>query len=239
MKKPKALLFDLGDTILHGGKFEPEKGNAYLFSIIKDKKGVTHDEILAQVKNLNEDITPKKEASGIEVSWAAFNRMVFERFDLSLPISDAEAELEFWKRSEQWSPAPGVKEMLDRTARMGIPAGIISNAAFSGRTLSWELEKHGLLNYFKFVIASSDYGVRKPNPLLFTLAAAKIGASPEDIWFSGDNIECDIFGSRRVGMTPFYYIGRTGRAAPYEGNVIRNWAEMIEKLSQISEVGMV
>lgn len=206
MKTPKAILFDFGDTVLHEMKFEPEKGNLFLFSIIKDTKKVKYENLLEQIIKLNEEIYSKENAGHFEVSWIAFNKLIFEYFDLILPISHEEAELEFWKRSYNWTAAPKILEVLDFAKHLNVPMGIVSNAAFSGKTLEWELEKQGLRHYFKFVMSSSDYGLRKPHPYLFKLAASKIGAFPNEIWFIGDNIGWDVEGSRNVGMTPFHYI---------------------------------
>ena len=100
MRKPSAILFDFGDTVLHEVKFDPQKGNEYLFSIIEDKKGVPYEGVLECIKKLNEDIYPKKDAANFEISWVAFNKLVFEFFGLSLPISHEKAEFEFWKRSD-------------------------------------------------------------------------------------------------------------------------------------------
>ncbi len=231
MKKPKGILFDLGDTILHELRYEPQKGNQYLFSIIDDKKGVRYERVLDRIGQLNEEIEPKKNTACFEFSWIAFNKLVFEYFNLSLPISHEEAELEFWKKSGNWVPAPKIRETLEFICQMNIPIGIVSNSVFSGKMLENELKRHNLLHYFRFVMASSDYGLRKPHPFLFELAASKLNAATSEVWFVGDTIECDIEGSRKTGMTPFHYIGKIKESPLPQTEVIRNWDELITMLS--------
>ena len=63
-------------------------------------------------------------------------------------------------------------------------------------------------NHFEFILASSDYGIRKPDARLFQVALAKAGLPPEKIWFCGDTVDTDMEGARRAGMTPVYYRGR-------------------------------
>lgn len=60
-------------------------------------------------------------------------------------------------------------------------------------------------NKFEFVIATSEYIIRKPNPLIFELALKKANLSADEVWFCGDNTECDVKGSSSVGMFPVWY----------------------------------
>ena len=230
MNKPKAILFDFGNTLLHEVNFDPEKGNEFLFSIIKDRKGVDYSSLLEHINKLNKDLLPKKDVSSFEVSWVAFNKMFFEYFDLMLPISHEEAELEFWERSESWELAPGIKNVLDYIKELNIPMAVVSNSAFSGKMLEYELEKQGIRKHFEFIMASSDYGLRKPHPYLFELAASKIKAFTNDIWFIGDSIEKDVMGSRNVGMTSFHYIGKKKQTSLPMDEVINCWENFIPLL---------
>lgn len=235
MKKPKAILFDFGDTILHENKFEPENGNQFLYSIIDDKKGIKYEQILDRIKKLNAEIYPQKNEKHFEVSWIAFNRLIFDYFNLSIPISHEEGEFEFWKRSYEWEPAPNIQKTLEALKQMEIKIGIVSNIAFSGKTLEYELKKHDLLNYFDFVIASSDYGFRKPHPFIFNLAISRLNTFPNETWFIGDNIECDINGSKKVGMKALQYIGKNREIILPDNKVLQNWDELIKFLMKIEK----
>lgn len=62
------------------------------------------------------------------------------------------------------------------------------------------LEFTGIQGYFDFVITSVKEGWRKPHPILFKTAIQRSGVSPEEIIFVGDDIECDYYGARRVGI---------------------------------------
>jgi putative hydrolase of the HAD superfamily len=69
---------------------------------------------------------------------------------------------------------------------------------------------------------------RKPNRRIFDLALEKAGLQAADVWYIGDQYECDIVGSRNAGMFPVWYIGAIDM--PYtdkEGILtIMNWNEL-------------
>lgn len=60
-------------------------------------------------------------------------------------------------------------------------------------------------NQFEFVIASSDYGVMKPNRYIFQAGIVKSGLEAKDIWYVGDKAAVDVKGSMEAGMTPVLY----------------------------------
>ena len=230
MKTPGAILFDLGDTVLHDIGYEPEKGNYQLFSSIQNKREIQYEAIIKYVKKLNSDILPRINSSFIEFSWISFSRLLYENFRLELPCTYEKAEKKFWKLSIHMEPAPRISETLEYLQKRNIPTGVVSNSAFSGKILEEELEKHGLWKYFKFLISSADYGLRKPHPFLFELAASKMAFLPEDIWFIGNDVQCDVEGSRRAGMIPFHYIGKTGKSELPGEQTIKSWDELISRI---------
>lgn len=93
----------------------------------------------------------------------------------------------------------------ERPFPIDLPLAIVSNCSSSGRTLEHELAKHRLAGFFRFVMASSDYGVRKPHPGLFSAAAGKLGLEAKDIWFVGDRLEFDVTGARAAGMPAVWF----------------------------------
>jgi putative hydrolase of the HAD superfamily len=80
----------------------------------------------------------------------------------------------------------------------GYPMGIVSNAQaiFAEAELKYlDLRKH-----FQFVIFSSEFGHRKPDPRIILEGARRLGLKPEEILSIGDNIEQDIVPSEKLGM---------------------------------------
>lgn len=77
--------------------------------------------------------------------------------------------------------------------RKKYPLGLISN----GNTLP---ERCGLGGVFRFVVLAQDWGVEKPDPRIFQIAAEHAGCSVRDMLYVGDSIEDDVAGAANAGM---------------------------------------
>jgi putative hydrolase of the HAD superfamily len=80
----------------------------------------------------------------------------------------------------------------------GYPMVIVSNAQAVFSLL--ELKYLDLSKHFKFVILSSEFGHRKPDPRIILEGARMLGLKPEEILSIGDNMEHDITPSAKLGM---------------------------------------
>jgi putative hydrolase of the HAD superfamily len=78
------------------------------------------------------------------------------------------------------------------------PRAILSN----GQRVFSELELRyfGLYDRFQFVIFSSDFGYKKPDPRIFLEAAKRLSLDPESILCIGDNFDNDIIPAAKLGM---------------------------------------
>lgn len=63
-----------------------------------------------------------------------------------------------------------------------------------------EIANLGLDQFFGVRILSSRFGFKKPDPRLFRAATEKLGVSPEDCIYVGENPCKDLGGAKRVGM---------------------------------------
>ena len=79
-----------------------------------------------------------------------------------------------------------------------VPKCIVSNAqrVFTEQ----ELRFLGLYDRFNFVIMSSDYGIKKPDTRLFTMALDRLGLEPWEVLSIGDTPENDIYPPQSLGM---------------------------------------
>jgi HAD superfamily hydrolase (TIGR01549 family) len=129
----------------------------------------------------------------------------------------------------QWEHEPGVEDMLQKLQSHNIPMGIVSNAAFSGTTLMWEMEQQGLADYFHFLMSSADYWVRKPHPLIMNTAAAKLSLSSENIWYVGNSAHYDVAAARNAGMGAIWYNRVDDPNDGPEPHVeVKSWAEFVD-----------
>jgi putative hydrolase of the HAD superfamily len=201
---PKAILFDLGDTVLHEIRFDPHAGIGRLLELSTVTPNASAADIHQAGAELYQEFRTGR-SLGVELPCASLLRLFCDRFHIRTTLSPAELELEFWKPICSMRAEPGIDSVLIRLGELGISTGVISNAIFSADVLRWELARHDLLRHFQFVMSSADYGLQKPHSAIFWAAAGRLGLEPDEIWFIGDSLESDVAGSRAAGMTPLWY----------------------------------
>ena len=237
MTLPKMIVFDNGSTLTWEPEFDPLRAaRAILPHMTKNPLGLSAEEIAAERQQVFREIQPVREA-GFELHEWMLAKLAYGRLGIEFDVDAAELEGIYWTALSAGEIAPHADELLDHLRAKGIRTGVISNVIFSGRALKERLDRLLPNNSFEFIIASSEYTVRKPGRSLFEAAAFKAGLSPGEMWYCGDSVRKDVIGSHDAGMTPVLYEGITkkGRApdavADFPYLRIADWREMIELLS--------
>lgn len=78
--------------------------------------------------------------------------------------------------------------------------GLISNTIFPERVHHHEFKRFGLEPFFDFTLFSSTFGLRKPHHAIFDEAARLASHYPEDCVYIGDRYLEDVQGSTGAGM---------------------------------------
>lgn len=233
MKLPKMILFDYGQTLLDESGFDPVNGTAAVMEhAIENKYGLTPERVQAEADAILAEIG-RVNANGkctcpIEMSVYPFDAYLYESNGIKLSISYNEAERIFWDVAAPGVPTKGIEEFLRYLKKKGIRTGVISNISYSGKALTERLQKILPEADFAFIIASSDYVFRKPNPRLFKLALEKADLQPEDVWYIGDNYECDVEGASALGIYPVWYTGAIRKKVEKNEEVleITDWQDL-------------
>ncbi|MFB8177516.1 HAD family hydrolase [Streptomyces sp. NPDC055966] len=87
-----------------------------------------------------------------------------------------------------WSPYPDAVEVLSALRERGIGVGVVSNIGWDLRPV---FRHHGLDGYVDAYVLSYEHGVQKPDPRLFSVACAALGADPRQVVMVGDSKEAD------------------------------------------------
>lgn len=95
---------------------------------------------------------------------------------------------------------PGTHATLAQLHRAGYRMGIVSNTFVPGFVLDRHLRKLDLLGYFPTRVYSCDVGYRKPHRRIFDQALRALGTPPQETLFIGDLIDTDVIGAERAGM---------------------------------------
>lgn len=206
LKRPKMVLFDYGHTLVSEGIYDMPAGFAAVFPYItKNPRGHSVESLNAlDLEIYNKTIAAKQECN-IEVRQTERWRAMFESEGIELSISLSAAEKIFLQACSSFEPMPGIEELIDRLAAANIKTGVISNIGFSGETLAQRINAAIPGNRFEFILASSEYAFRKPEPFMFRAALAKGGVGAEDAWHCGDSVTADIEGAAAAGIFPVLY----------------------------------
>ena len=195
---PRAIFFDFGNALLAEECFDAAAGNARLFELAQNPHGVTPAQFRAELSGLIAEIDDRRQESLIEIPIFALNRLFYERFAMAFPCGAEQAAWEFWSHACRFSPMPHVRETLAAFAHL--PLGIISNTIAPASFLERQLARFGLDQYFRLIITSCEYGLRKPHPAIFLTAAARLNVLPAEAWFVGDSPVHDIAGAQAAGL---------------------------------------
>ena len=189
----KAVLFDLGNTVLEEVSYDLDAGFTAISNSLAEHVSVKH--LINAIEQTQEEHTEFKLLQWIEQHLG----------DSVSSIEPAELELKLWEETVCLQPIPGIETVLNYLAKQNIRIAAISNAIFSSNCMKHELHKHGLADYFEFVISSADIGIRKPDIRIFDLALNTLDLAPEDSWYIGDTWEADIVGANAANMQAVWF----------------------------------
>ena len=133
--------------------------------------------------------------------WRRVVRATFLAADSSVRFDDFEGYFDrLWKRfaaPDSWAPRFGSRELLGRLHRRGLRLAVVSNF---DRRLPEILAGLGLAAHLDAVVLPSEAGTAKPDPRIFGLALERLGVSPAEAIFLGDDAERDLAGARAAGL---------------------------------------
>lgn len=242
MKKPKMVLFDYGETLVHEEGFSAVRGNAALLEYASENKyGCTSDQVAARAVEMTAELgriggfDPARRAHfEIEVPSSMFNRYLFESLGIKLDLDAENIDRIFWNAASPGVPTDGMDDFLDFLSAEGIRTGVISNISVCEKVVSERINSLLLNNSFEFIITTSSYIFRKPNRRIFELALEKAGLSAGDVWYVGDRYEFDIVGSSGAGMIPVLYTGARTPAKQYDGVLtVSSWEGLASCIAKL------
>lgn len=94
---------------------------------------------------------------------------------------------------------PGLVETLETLRGMGMRMGIVSNI-ISTSFVPHILKEYGIDSYMDCIVMSSEVGIRKPNPAIFTPALQQLGAKRETTAYVGDTLSRDVLGAKNAEL---------------------------------------
>ncbi len=235
----KAVLFDLGETLVNFGKIDSGR-------LFKEagRRSYTF------LKKLNQPVGRFRRYFWRNM-WGLYVRyyisLVTGRDFDSLALLEKYGRMRGFNLSrEEWQELnwlwyeplrkrartePDLAETLTKLTQAGLKLGIVSNTFVSSGALDRHLAEEGLISFFDTRVYSCEFGFRKPDKRIFLEAARQVGAEPANIIYVGDRINKDVKGALRAGMKPVLKNAYTnaGKKPP-------TGVERIERISELPEL---
>lgn len=243
MKKPKMILFDLGHTLICESSFNGIRGTeAVLKYVIRNENNLSAEEVSRFSEKMFTEMGRLARDNGVEVHNLTIQKLVYEYLQIDVSLSPEEMEQIFWDNAAPAVTMPNIHRALDYLKEHDIRTGVISNIAFSGNSVKKKIDCLMPNNNFEFIIASSEYAIRKPNPMIFELALRKAKLPANEVWYCGDNTKFDVYGASAAGIFPVWfhsplecdYRDKSLDMKPdCEHLYINDWLEFIEVLEHL------
>lgn len=246
MSKPriKAVLFDLGETLLNFGKVNTmalfRQGAKSSHDFLESTGQATgnfewyfwRNLLVLYCRRLFSKITGKDfdclrllktvgTKKGIKLSEQQWEHLEWLWYEPLSIVGRAEMD---------------IKNTLTALQDLGLKLGIVSNTFINKRSLEKHLEKWGILKFFSVRLYSYEFSFRKPDIRIFKIAAEQIGETSEDILFVGDRVDKDIKPAIKFGMTAVLKTAYTnlGSKLPKESLRVDLLSELPELIKKIN-----
>ncbi len=243
-KKIKAVLFDLGETLVNFGKIKAgrlfRQGARLSYDFLKScgqpvgnfQYYCWRNLLALRIRHLLSNITKND-----------FNSLALLRgFGIKKGIRlDGKQWRHFgWLWYEPLSKVattePKIKETLTTLKNSGLKLGIVSNTFVNGCSLEKHLQQIGILDFFTVRLYSYEFDFRKPDTRIFKAAAEKIGEVSENILYVGDRIDKDIrpaiiSGMQAVLKTAYTNAGKKIPKGAWKINQLSELPGLIEKIN--------
>ncbi len=217
MPRPKAVLFDLDDTLLDA---YGDPHGAWTRLLAQHDHGL-EPQIAARIPQTIQEVArpywaDAQWASRWRVDLRGARRLVlretFERLELldrtaaegaMHRLADALADAFFELRKSEYKLFPDALPVLSALRVEGVKLALITNGGADiqrHKVSRFELEQ-----YFDHVQIEGEFGKGKPEREVYLNALSKLGCEACDTWMVGDNLEWDVLAPKREGIHGIWF----------------------------------
>ena len=197
MTPTRAVFFDVDFTLIYPGP--TFRGEGYRAFCARYGLEVDAAKFAQAVANAAELLDQPEDTAYDDEIYVAYTRRIIEGMGGAGPAADACAREIYaeWASCHHFELYDDVEPTLRELVARGIRVGLISN---SHRRLA-EFEAHfELEGLIAGAISSSEHGMMKPHPSIFSAALQLVDVDAADAMMVGDSVGHDIEGALRAGM---------------------------------------
>jgi HAD superfamily hydrolase (TIGR01549 family) len=243
-RKVKAVLFDLGETLLHFGKVDTvvffREGAKLSYDYLKSQGQVVGSFWYYQLRSF---ITLRihrwlSSVRGKDLDTLTMLKRIGAKKGIKL--NEQQWRHYAWLWYEPLSMVgriePQTIETLSKLRSSGLKLGIVSNTFINAGSIEKHLKQLGILDLFDVRLFSYQFDFRKPSSKIFKVAADRIGEMLGNILFVGDRIDKDISPAIKSGMhvvlkQAYTNIGKKIPKGVWEINQLSELPAVIEEIN--------
>ena len=240
---PKAILFDLDDTLIRAYAQPEEAWTRLLGSFAAELDA--HD--AAAIECVRVAVMAEARAfwstPGAAARWrldiAGARRLSMQRCleklgrpDAALAdcIADAFTEM----RRNEYRLYPDAHATVDALRDAGVKLALVTNGA--SQTQRAKIERFELSHRFQHIQIEGEFGQGKPELAVYRHALERLEVEAADAWMVGDNYEWEVVAPQQLGMRGIWYDPfETGVPAPYHGEAHAQPSRIIKRLAELVE----
>jgi putative hydrolase of the HAD superfamily len=238
MKLPKAILFDLDDTLIRAYA-QPEEAWGRLLhvfaahldahdavaiarirtAIMEESRAFWNDQAAAAKWRLN-----IPEARRLATR-AGLRRLGRDDDALADRIADAFTEM----RKAEYRLYPDAHATVDALREAGVKLALVTNGA--GDIQRAKIARFELEHRFHHIQIEGEFGQGKPEPAVYRHALERLGCDAADAWMVGDNYEWEVVAPQKIGLCGIWYdpyhAGIPAHATAQPSRVINRLSELL------------
>lgn len=239
MALPRAILFDLDDTLIRAYA-QPEEAwrrllhvfSAHLdahdapalekvrIAIMEESRAFWIDQTAAAKWRLN---IPTARRLAVR---AGFKRLGRTDDELADKIADAFTEM----RRDEYRLYPDAHATVDALRDAGVKLALVTNGASDIQRA--KIERFDLAHRFHHIQIEGEFGQGKPELAVYRHALERLGCAATDAWMVGDNYEWEVVAPQKLGMCGIWYdpydAGIPHNATAQPSRVIKRLGELLD-----------
>lgn len=211
---PKAILFDLDDTILSAYARPEAAWLAVSHELAEAIAPLSPAEAAAAIADHARGFWADPErhrrnrqdlrAARREIVGGALARLEAQgrsRFAADVAVRLADRFTDY--RDEQMKLFPGAHETLDALKSAGVRLALVTNGDGPGQRR--KVERFELADRFDHIQIEGEHGFGKPEVRAYLHALEALGAAPRETWMVGDNLEWEVAAPQRLGIFAIWH----------------------------------
>lgn len=232
---PKAILFDLDDTILDFDSGADPCWRDVCGQFAAEVEGISAGQLRSAIDDCRRWFWSDPErhrrgrlnmpAARQEIVTVALSRLGVEAPGLAARIAGAYSAT----RAETLRLLPGAIEALKALRSLGIKLALVTNGDAAEQRA--KIERFDLAPLFDCIVIEGEFGAGKPDEQVYRHVLAQLEVRPGEAWMVGDNLEWDVAAAQSVGMLGIWCdaagTGLPASSAIVPDRIIRTLAELV------------